>query len=178
MRLLCYADDPREPEFIGETVVNLTEVLTRGETDGQCHRRRRPLLAPSTGPLAWGMLTFLSRVVHTHEQRQVFWGSLFGDDFLVQRTANFIGSLGGTDGRSCLIRTNHRRRKLEIGHQVFIPITVDQGHLLPRMDPDEAVAQEARRREGAGGLPTTKGKVPCLLMAHNRQSHLQVLSLS
>lgn len=35
MRLLCYADDPREPELIGETVVDLNEALKKGETDGQ-----------------------------------------------------------------------------------------------------------------------------------------------
>ena len=35
MSLACYADDPREPELIGETEVDLTEVLTKGETDGQ-----------------------------------------------------------------------------------------------------------------------------------------------
>ena len=35
MKLACYADDPREPELIGETDVDLTEVLTKGETDGQ-----------------------------------------------------------------------------------------------------------------------------------------------
>ena len=34
MRLQCYADDPREPDLIGEAVVDLTEVLTKGETDG------------------------------------------------------------------------------------------------------------------------------------------------
>jgi Ca2+-dependent lipid-binding protein len=34
MALSCYADDPREPDLIGETVVDLTEVLTKGETDG------------------------------------------------------------------------------------------------------------------------------------------------
>ncbi|KAF8914111.1 hypothetical protein CPB84DRAFT_1758431 [Gymnopilus junonius] len=33
MKLACYADDPREPELIGETDVDLTEVLTKGETD-------------------------------------------------------------------------------------------------------------------------------------------------
>lgn len=33
MKLQCYADDPREPDLIGETVVDLTEVLTKGETD-------------------------------------------------------------------------------------------------------------------------------------------------
>ena len=35
LRLSCYADDPREPELIGEVTVNLSEVLTKGETDGQ-----------------------------------------------------------------------------------------------------------------------------------------------
>ncbi|KAG1753848.1 uncharacterized protein EDB91DRAFT_420371 [Suillus paluster] len=33
MRVQCYADDPREPDLIGEAVVDLTEVLTKGETD-------------------------------------------------------------------------------------------------------------------------------------------------
>ncbi|KAF8845688.1 hypothetical protein BDN67DRAFT_993347 [Paxillus ammoniavirescens] len=33
MRLQCYADDARDPDFIGETVVDLTEALTKGETD-------------------------------------------------------------------------------------------------------------------------------------------------
>lgn len=34
MRLSCFADDPREPDLIGEANVDLTEVLTTGETDG------------------------------------------------------------------------------------------------------------------------------------------------
>jgi Ca2+-dependent lipid-binding protein len=34
MKIACYADDPREPDLIGETDVDLTEVLTKGETDG------------------------------------------------------------------------------------------------------------------------------------------------
>ncbi|RDB23223.1 Ingression protein fic1 [Hypsizygus marmoreus] len=33
MKLACFADDPREPDLIGETDVDLTEVLTKGETD-------------------------------------------------------------------------------------------------------------------------------------------------
>ncbi|KDQ07492.1 hypothetical protein BOTBODRAFT_192411 [Botryobasidium botryosum FD-172 SS1] len=33
MTLKCYADDPREPDLIGEVMVDLTEVLTTGETD-------------------------------------------------------------------------------------------------------------------------------------------------
>ncbi|KAF9008870.1 hypothetical protein BDQ17DRAFT_1422065 [Cyathus striatus] len=33
MKIACYADDPREPDLIGETDVDLTEVLTKGETD-------------------------------------------------------------------------------------------------------------------------------------------------
>ena len=35
MILSCYADDPREPDLIGEVTVDLTEVLTKGETDGK-----------------------------------------------------------------------------------------------------------------------------------------------
>ena len=34
MKIQCFADDPREPDLIGETTVDLTEVLTKGETDG------------------------------------------------------------------------------------------------------------------------------------------------
>lgn len=34
MHMACFADDPREPDLIGETNVDLTEVLTKGETDG------------------------------------------------------------------------------------------------------------------------------------------------
>ncbi|KAI0049555.1 hypothetical protein FA95DRAFT_833939 [Auriscalpium vulgare] len=33
MSVACFADDQREPELIGETTVDLTEVLTKGETD-------------------------------------------------------------------------------------------------------------------------------------------------
>lgn len=35
MKLACYADDSREPDLIGEADVDLTEVLTKGETDGE-----------------------------------------------------------------------------------------------------------------------------------------------
>lgn len=34
MLLSCFADEPKEPEFIGETAIELDEVLTKGETDG------------------------------------------------------------------------------------------------------------------------------------------------
>ena len=32
----CFADDQKEPDLIGETTVDLTEALTKGETDGVC----------------------------------------------------------------------------------------------------------------------------------------------
>ena len=35
MGVACYAEDLREPDLIGETRVDLTEVLTKGETDGE-----------------------------------------------------------------------------------------------------------------------------------------------
>lgn len=34
MRLSAYADDPREPELIGEIMISLEDVFTKGETDG------------------------------------------------------------------------------------------------------------------------------------------------
>jgi hypothetical protein len=34
MKIACFADDARDPILIGETSVDLTEVLTKGETDG------------------------------------------------------------------------------------------------------------------------------------------------
>lgn len=34
MKLACWADDARDPELIGETLVDLTTVLTKGEQDG------------------------------------------------------------------------------------------------------------------------------------------------
>ncbi|KAG6833753.1 hypothetical protein H0H87_001185 [Tephrocybe sp. NHM501043] len=36
MKIACFADDAREPDLIGEADVDLTEVLTKGETDGEC----------------------------------------------------------------------------------------------------------------------------------------------
>ncbi|KAH8834082.1 hypothetical protein DL96DRAFT_1694459 [Flagelloscypha sp. PMI_526] len=33
MNITCFADDPRNPDVIGETEVDLTEALTKGETD-------------------------------------------------------------------------------------------------------------------------------------------------
>jgi len=35
MRVACYADDTREPELIGEGVVDLTDTLKVGEFDGE-----------------------------------------------------------------------------------------------------------------------------------------------
>ena len=34
MKIACFADDARDPTLIGETSVDLTEALTKGETDG------------------------------------------------------------------------------------------------------------------------------------------------
>jgi hypothetical protein len=65
MLLSCYADDPREPDLIGETTVDLTEVLTKGETDGQLFASSR-----SDGCLS------LNRVVHPSQQREILWRGL------------------------------------------------------------------------------------------------------
>lgn len=65
MRLLCYADDPREPELIGEAVVDLTEALKKGETDGQSLINHQ---AWQQAVDVYSDLFFVSRMVHTHEQ--------------------------------------------------------------------------------------------------------------
>jgi len=36
MKIACYADDPKEPELIGEAIVSIEEVLKKGEIDGTC----------------------------------------------------------------------------------------------------------------------------------------------
>lgn len=35
MRVACYADDPKEPEIIGEVLVPIDDVLQQGEVDGE-----------------------------------------------------------------------------------------------------------------------------------------------
>lgn len=35
MRIACYADDPKEPEIIGEALVSIDDVLSKGEIDGE-----------------------------------------------------------------------------------------------------------------------------------------------
>ena len=74
MLLACFADDPKEPELIGETMVDLSEVLTKGETDGTCL---------FTKPLGYD-LKRRHRLVCFKQQRQVQWGSLLGAYLLVK----------------------------------------------------------------------------------------------
>ena len=75
MKIACFADDARDPTQIGETSVDLTEVLTKGETDGT------PVHLPGFSPL-----TITHRMVCTLFQEQVRRRSIFGIDFLVKRT--------------------------------------------------------------------------------------------
>lgn len=35
MRIACFADDPKEPEIIGEALVPIDDVLQAGEVDGE-----------------------------------------------------------------------------------------------------------------------------------------------
>ena len=48
MALACYAEDPREPDLIGETKVDLTEVLTKGETDGASNESSNITTVPNS----------------------------------------------------------------------------------------------------------------------------------
>lgn len=75
MQLSCYADDPREPELIGEIMISLEDVLTKGETDGMlvCSSVRSSTLHSSSD----------YRMVHPHEQGEILRRDLLGNDFLV-----------------------------------------------------------------------------------------------
>jgi hypothetical protein len=66
MRVSCFADDPREPDLIGEANVDLTEVLTKGETDGEffCFK------------LIFQSVDFIFRMVYIDEQRKILWRGL------------------------------------------------------------------------------------------------------
>lgn len=72
MQLMCYADDPREPSLIGETMVDLTEVLTKGETDGEYKWVLSRMLIP-----------IRVRMVYPRKQGEVLWRGLPRTDFLV-----------------------------------------------------------------------------------------------
>lgn len=74
MKIACYADDPREPDFIGEASVDLTEVLTKGECDGQS----------GVGTILFPVLMLYFRMVHFDEQGQVFGQSVSRNDLLVK----------------------------------------------------------------------------------------------
>ena len=74
MKIAVYADDPREPDLIGDATVDLTEVLTKGETDGEY------------------LIAYLSshhslycRMVHALEQGKVFRRSISRTYILVKR---------------------------------------------------------------------------------------------
>ena len=54
--IACYAEDLREPDLIGEVKVDLTEVLTKGETDGERAAHAVPTPADCC-----------PRMVHSHE---------------------------------------------------------------------------------------------------------------
>lgn len=79
MKLQTFADDPREPDLIGETMVDLTEVLTKGETDGEFHSD----IISATNQLT------SRRMVHVDEQGQVLRRSVPGVNILVER-ASFL----------------------------------------------------------------------------------------
>ena len=76
MQLMCYADDPREPALIGETMVDLTEVLTKGETDGGSKCVSCSSVTDSNPPMC-------VRMVHPYKQGEVLRRSVPRTDFLV-----------------------------------------------------------------------------------------------
>lgn len=82
MKVACYADDPREPDLIGDVEVDLTEVLTKGETDGAFN-----IMILELG--GFRLIKTSHRMVHTHQQGQVRWKGVFRANFLVKCSSLF-----------------------------------------------------------------------------------------
>jgi hypothetical protein len=98
MRLLCYADDPREPELIGEATVDLAEVLSKGETDGESAFQRlalvcRRLQSASLTATATFPFEMLFRMVYIDAQGQILWRDLFRTNVLVKRRSQVLITL-------------------------------------------------------------------------------------
>lgn len=60
MKVACYADDAREPDLIGEGLVDLTEVITKGESDGALNLTSK-LWIVTYSFLEWYTLTYKDR---------------------------------------------------------------------------------------------------------------------
>lgn len=63
MKVAAYADDAREPDLIGEGLVDLTEVITKGESDGANDKTLSTPIHKANH--------LLLRVVHPHLQGQI-----------------------------------------------------------------------------------------------------------
>ena len=95
MQLTCYADDPREPDLIGETMVDLTEVLTKGETDGMPSWTPLGSLLDETG-LEWFSLSNKDKYCGEVYLELTFWSNVSNLPFfhtLSQRV--FVGETSG-----------------------------------------------------------------------------------
>jgi hypothetical protein len=78
MRLSCYADDPREPELIGDITINLEDVLTKGETDGvsKCSNVRSCILHSCFTITEWYSLTNKERYCGEIYLEMTFWSNV------------------------------------------------------------------------------------------------------
>ena len=74
MKVACYADDPREPDLIGDVEVDLTEVLTKGETDGKVINIALQFL--SNPPSEWFTLTSKDKFAGKVYLELTFWSNV------------------------------------------------------------------------------------------------------
>lgn len=74
MKVACYADDPREPDLIGDVEVDLTEVLTKGETDGKI--KIIPFENVSNPPPEWFTLTNKDKFAGKVYLELTFWSNV------------------------------------------------------------------------------------------------------
>ena len=77
MKIACFADDARDPTQIGETNVDLTEVLTKGETDGAFVQL--PALLALDNPTEWFALSSKSKYAGEVYLELTFWSNVRQD---------------------------------------------------------------------------------------------------
>ena len=76
MKIACFADDARDPTLIGETSVDLTEVLTKGETDGTLIQLLGSHPPPLTHSTEWFALSSKHKYAGEIYLELTFWSNV------------------------------------------------------------------------------------------------------
>lgn len=136
MTISCYADDPKEPELIGEVVVVLDEALKKGEVDGECGNTR-----------------LTTRMVRVLLQGQVQRGGIPRAHVLLERGAACSAQRAQAEcvrrgEQHCSQPARHPDERVCDGHEpVYSPVSAARARPITRYTPRSAA--------GPGGSPTS-----------------------